>query len=278
MLPILLSLGPIKIYSYGVFLALAFFVATFIIWKFSREEELEEEKILDGVLIGVFSGFLGARIFYIFLNLEDFIPNVIRMIHIFKFPGLVFSGGLISGTAALFFYFFKNKISFWKAGDIFVLGLILGQAISSIGCFLNGCFYGVKTNLFWGVYFPGVLGRRHPLQIYEFFFTSLIFFLLFKLYKKILSFKEEKRGLVLICYFFLFNFERFLLEFLREDSVYWQEKKISQLLSGLIALVSLIIFIFRYKREIKKTIEELFLTIKEKYKRKVLKGEKVNLN
>jgi len=243
-------------------MALAFLVATFLIWKLSRDEELEEEKILDGILIAIFFGILGARIFYILLHQDEFTPNLIRVVHLIKFPGLAFHGGLILGTIALIFYFFKNKLSFWQTGDIFVLGLCLGQAIARIGCFLNGCCYGIKTRLFWGVYFPGLLGKRHPTQIYEAILDFLIFLLLFSIYKKTLFIKREKRGLVMLNYFILTGISRFALEFLRGDSVYWQGIKVAQLLSGIIVIITAVIFIIKYRTEIKEWMVNKILNIK----------------
>lgn len=266
MLPILLTLGPIKIYSYGVLIAIAFLMGTFLIWKLSRDEEIEEEKVLDAILIGIFSGIVGARILYIIFHFQKFTPNLIRTIHLVKFPGLVFHGGLIIGTITLIFYFSRNKISFWQIGDILVLGLILGQAIVNLGCFLDGCYYGEKTTLPWGVYFPGVLGKRHPIQLYELFFNFLIFYFLFKAYKKVLVWKREKRGIVLLFYFLFFNTEKFLLEFLSDNSVYWRGVKVTQLISGGLGIITIVIIILKYKEDIRRAITNIILGFKRKKK------------
>lgn len=273
MLPILFSIGPIKIYSYGFFIAVAFLVATFLIWKLSRDEELVEEKILDGILIAVFFGILGARIFYIFLHPQVFSQNLIRTIHLIKFPGLAFHGGLILGTVAVIVFFIMNKLSVWQVGDIFVLGLCLGQAITRIGCFLNGCCYGIETKLPWGVYFPGLLGKRHPTQLYEAALNFLIFLFLFKIYKKTTILKKEKRGWVMLSYFIFTGISRFTLEILRGDSVYWRGIKIVQMVSGIIVIIALGVFIVRYWIEIKEWILNLSLKLKTKSVKPKLKAK-----
>ena len=264
MLPILLSLGPIKIYSYGLFVALAFIVATFLIWKLSREEEIEEEKILDLILVTIFFAIIGARIFYILFHQEEFSPDLIRTIHLTKFPGLVFYGGLIFGTTAAIIFILKNKLPFWQASDICVLGLSLGQGIGRLGCFLNGCCYGKVTKLPWGVYFPGLLGKRQPTQIYEALTDFLIFFFLFKIYQKTQLSKREKRGYVFLSYFIFSNLSRFTLEFLRDNSVYWQGLSVAQIISAVLTLIAIIIFIIKYREEIKQWIINISLKLKSK--------------
>ena len=52
MYPILFSLGPVHIYSFGVFLALAFVAGSFYIWRESRNE-FREEVILDALVVAV---------------------------------------------------------------------------------------------------------------------------------------------------------------------------------------------------------------------------------
>src|SRR5436309_1822490 len=69
-----------------------------------------------------------------------------------------------------------------KTGDTFALPLALALAVGRWGCFLNGCCYGVPTELPWGVRFgDGVC--RHPTQVYEVAFhlsLALVLYLLLR--------------------------------------------------------------------------------------------------
>jgi phosphatidylglycerol---prolipoprotein diacylglyceryl transferase len=268
MLPVLFSIGPIHLYTYGFFIALGFLAATFLIWKYSREAELDEEKIFDAVFISLFFGLLGARIYYILLHSREFAPNLIRTIHLVNFPGLAFHGGLILGFMAVTIFFLKQKIPFWKAADILALGLSLGQAITRLGCFFNGCCYGLRTNLFWGVNFVGLVGKRHPTQIYEALLDFLIFYLLLSIYKRHLNRLKEKPGRIILLYLILSSLARFAIEFLRGDSVYWQGFRLAQVISGLIFLTATAIAMIKYKPEIKNWLADSFLKIKNKFGRK----------
>ena len=61
--------------------------------------------------------------------------------------------------------------------------LVLAMAIVRIGCFVNGCCYGLFTALPWAVHYPGEANGRHPTQLYEMLFLLGLFFLLLRMEK-----------------------------------------------------------------------------------------------
>jgi prolipoprotein diacylglyceryltransferase len=65
MLPILLDLKIFKIYTFGVFLVLAFFWGSFLIWKLIRLTSMKEEEVFDGLFWGLFGGLFLSRLFYV---------------------------------------------------------------------------------------------------------------------------------------------------------------------------------------------------------------------
>jgi phosphatidylglycerol:prolipoprotein diacylglycerol transferase len=48
----------------------------------------------------------------------------------------------------------NNKKEIGKWLDAVIFGVLLGHAIGRIGCFLQGCCYGITTNIPWA--------NRHP--------------------------------------------------------------------------------------------------------------------
>ncbi len=174
MLPVLFSFGPLSVSSFGFFLALAFLFATFLVWRIARAWDLDEEKILDLVLLTFFGGLIGARIFFVSLNIEFFSTDLTKAILITKYPGLSFWGGLLGGWLALSFFVARFKLDFRQIADLAAVGFLGGIIFGDIGCFLGGCDVGSQSNLFFAVPVVGVIGKRFPVQILEALALTLV--------------------------------------------------------------------------------------------------------
>jgi len=255
MYPILVKFQSFALYSYGLFVALGFLAGLFVIWSLARDEEIEEEKLFDGVLIAFFSGLVGARFYYVFFNWDLFAGDLLRVVHLVAYPGLGILGGLLGGFLGLFVYTKANKLSLTRLADIGVIGLALGQAVGRVGCFLNGCCYGKETSAFWGVNFPGLSGRRHPTQLYESVLALFIFFILLFIRKKWSyitgkSFREGKRGGIALLYFFLYGVVRLVLEFFRDDGVYYGGLNPTIVVSIIFIIGSLLAILIGFRKEL----------------------------
>ena len=118
--------------------------------------------------------------------------------------------------------------------------IALAQSIGRIGCFLNGCCYGVPSDSFPAVIFPGEDMSVHPVQIY----LSLTFLALFVILKKVYE-KNTVDGVVFVLYLAGFSLISFFMDFLRGDlAVVFLNLKVSQIISLVILLVSLVMLVF----------------------------------
>ena len=79
MYPILIKLGPIKVYTYGFFIALGCLIGFFYILKEAKRENIDTNKIQNLFFWVLISGFVGGRIFYCFSNWEYFISSPIKV-------------------------------------------------------------------------------------------------------------------------------------------------------------------------------------------------------
>ncbi len=228
---------------------MAAIAAAFVIWREGRNQKLDEEKLIDLLLFVAVFGLVGARIYYLIFHFGDFGFSPFRWLLFFHFPGLSFLGALLGGVAGAFFFCRRNGWSFWQVGDILVLGVALGEAIGRVGAFLSGSAYGAVTSLPWGVPMIGLLGRRHPTQLYEFLAALLTFILLLK-------FKNHR----FLIYFLLFGSVRFFLEFLRGDSVYFYGWRTTQLVCLVFILLSVV---FLYRRSGRSPKADLFLAVEK---------------
>jgi len=113
--PIFIQFGPITIYSYGVMMAIAFLTALYLIIAEARVRKIPENTVYDLALHLVLGGIIGARIFYILMNLEFFIAHPIE-IFMLQHGGLVFYGGALGGLFSGALYLRIKKIDFliWR--------------------------------------------------------------------------------------------------------------------------------------------------------------------
>jgi phosphatidylglycerol:prolipoprotein diacylglycerol transferase len=255
MYPVLLEIGPIKIYSFGFMLVVAFYSTYFLLNHDLKRLGHDEKLASDMIFWAAIGGIIGSKIYYLLENLGDVIQDPVGMI--FSGSGLVFLGGLMGGTFAVTLVVRKNNLPWLTFADIVAPLLILGYGIGRIGCFLVGDDYGIPTTLPWGMSFPeglppttsyifsayypwidisgfdpGVLSV-HPTQLYEFTAAVAIFFFLWKRRNDV-----KIAGSLFFLYLILAGVERFAVEFIRTN-----EKYLFDMFSGsqVISLIMIII-------------------------------------
>lgn len=167
MLPVLFTIFNYPVSSFGVFLILGFLVGIFLIWRLSRAWDLDEEKVLDLTLLTFLGGLVGARVYFVLEHMQIFVPSLLRIILINKFPGFSFWGAFLGGWLTLFFLAKNKKQDFWQFADIAAAGFLGGLIFSDLGCFLGGCNVGIKSNFFLAVPMVGLVGKRLPVQLFE---------------------------------------------------------------------------------------------------------------
>lgn len=234
MFPTICKIGPVSIYSYGLMLATAVLICTYFLAKDASKFFLSKDFIYDLMFWLVFGGILGARVFYVLMNLDYFIQYPFDIIKINE-GGIAWQGGLITSIGILFFLTRKRKLSFLKIFDMLAPYIALGQSIGRIGCFLNGCCYGRHAD--WGIYFPVHGDHLHPTQLYDSAGLFIIFFILRQIQKN-----SKKDGGTMVAYILLACSLRFGVEFFRADhfTLIWGLSIFQYVCLGLI-LFSLII-------------------------------------
>ncbi|MBD3237348.1 MAG: prolipoprotein diacylglyceryl transferase [Candidatus Eisenbacteria bacterium] len=171
--PILFELGPFRIHAYGLALALSFLIGSLWVSRRARPHGLRDEQLSRLYLWILVSALLGARFYYAFQHPEDFSDNWIEVFQVWR-GGLTQYGGVIAALLAGWLYVRARGWSFLLIGDLFAPALALGEGLTRIGCFFNGCCFGCPTELPWGVVFPPdssahwALGAQplHPSQLY----------------------------------------------------------------------------------------------------------------
>ncbi len=166
MIPVLLEIGPVKIYSYGLMLGIAFLLGSYVL-----SLELKRKKLNPGLgstitIMAVVFGIAGAKLLFLIEEWGTFIEDPIGMA--FSPGGLTWYGGFVVAMTVLHFYLRSKKISFLKIWDCLAVALILAYGVGRIGCHLSGDGdYGTPTTLPWGtIYAQGTAKPSYMLQDY----------------------------------------------------------------------------------------------------------------
>ena len=218
--PILFEFGPIRLFTYGFFLALAFLSAIFIGSREAGRLGLPVAKFYDLCFYAIVGALVGSRLLYVILDPQPFLQHPLKFFALWE-GGLDFQGGVFLAFALAFYYIRRHQLPWRPTLDALALGVPVGQFFGRIGCFMAGCCYGTPSHLPWAVTFTHpqtlcpVKEPLHPAQLYEAFLALGIFGLL-----SILKTRKRFDGQVLLAYFFLAGLARFVVEFFRNPGDY----------------------------------------------------------
>lgn len=210
----LFSIGPLTIHSYGLMIALGILVCVFMGMYRARKYGYKDEAVLDIAILGILSGFVGAKLLYVLVEFDSFLKNPMDVL---GSEGFVVYGGIIVGALVGILYCRIKKLPCWEYFDLLAPSIAVAQGFGRIGCFLAGCCYGRPTDTFWGVTFPeGSFAPAGvpliPTQLIssagDFIITGILL-----VYSK----HNKKAGNVGILYMLLYGIGRFLVECLRSD-------------------------------------------------------------
>lgn len=234
--PIAFNIGGIEVRWYGILIAFGMMLAVLISSKRAPSHKLSEDDVLDISLWMLPIGVIGARVYYVLFNLNNY-HTFSQMINI-RQGGLAIHGGLIFGTLAVIGVCWHKKIKTFNMLDLLIPTVALAQSIGRWGNFFNGEAHGGPTDLPWGILVDGV--KVHPTFLYESIWCLLLFFFLSWWDKN----RRTAHGQTFALYSILYSVERFLVEALRTDSLMIGPFKQAQVIS-ICAIIGGII-LFRY--------------------------------
>lgn len=186
MYPIFYSFGDFSVYTWGVMLAIAVLGGVFIFWKSAIKDDYDPEEAIDIAVASLVGGIFGARLVWILMNFGDFGTNFIKWILINRFSGLDFWGGIFGAVILGGFVARRKKWKLLRTLDFAAVPLYFGAIWVWIGHFFNGSAYGNTTDWTIGVLAPGLVGKRHPVQLY----AVVLFILCYFFYK---AFAKKRR-------------------------------------------------------------------------------------
>src|SRR5262245_61336600 len=131
-------------------LAVAFLVGTWLAIREARRRGLDEDKVGNVILVVLVSSIVGARALYVLEHVQEFRREWGSVVAIWQ-GGLTLYGGVVAGTLAGLLTARYLGLPMWSVADTLTPSFALGTVFGRIGCFLNGCCYGVTITLACGV-------------------------------------------------------------------------------------------------------------------------------
>jgi phosphatidylglycerol:prolipoprotein diacylglycerol transferase len=228
MVPVLVNLGPITIYSFGAMMALGFLISGYVVAVELARKGLDPEDAWSIILWGAIGGIAGARVLAIFADWRTFRLHPIAAI--FSGSGFVWYGGLIGGFLSVTIFILVRSLPWLKVVDCVAPALAIGQAIGRIGCQVAGDGdWGKPSTLPWAMAYPNAIvgwsawlrenglpldTRVHPAPVYETLAYSAIFCGLWSLRRRGL-----RDGTLFWAYFVTSSVARFAIESVRVEPV-----------------------------------------------------------
>jgi phosphatidylglycerol:prolipoprotein diacylglycerol transferase len=215
--PEIFHVGGMTLRSYGLMLALAFMIGIAIAHARAPRHGVEPQRLLDVYLIIVFGALVGSRLLFIAEHASTYAADPSRLLQL-RQGGLSMYGGVLLAAAGAALYCKRTGISFLALADTCAPSLALGEAITRIGCFLNGCCFGMPSSLPWAMVFPDQSNAGHafhgiaihPTQLYASLAHVAIFAVLLAV-----GAKPQKRGRLIGLFLLLHATARLAVDTLR---------------------------------------------------------------
>lgn len=252
------------IYWYGIFIGLGVILGVLLALHEAKRTGQKSDTYLDFIIYAMIIAIIGARLYYVIFS-WDFYSQHPEKIFAIREGGLAIYGGIIGGVLTAIVYSHLKKKSFWVMADTMAPSLILGQMLGRWGNFFNKeAFGGFTDNLFAMRYqlsqvrasdvTPDILQNLvtvngvdyiqvHPTFLYESMWSLCVFIILL-----ILQRKKKFDGQVCATYFFGYALGRVWIEGLRTDQLCIGNVPVSQALSAVLIIASVVLYVYCKKK------------------------------
>lgn len=235
---------------YSLLIVTGILLAIFLGEKEAVRKGLDRDTVIDTALAAVPCGIVGARLYYVAMTWEVFAKNPISILYIWE-GGIAIYGAVIGGAIGVCLCARHRKLLFLQLCDVVVPGLLLAQAIGRWGNYFNMEAYGPVIADGRFQFFPvGVLipeGGTYVWHMATFFYESLWdglgFIALWRLRKT-----TRHHGDLFAWYLLVYGSGRFIIEQLRQDSLYIGSLRASQYLSLILCIAAMIWLLGRGNR------------------------------
>ncbi len=140
--PVAFTILNLEVRWYALWILLGVVVAVIVGVKEGKRLGIYSDFIYTGLLITLPLAIIGARVWYVLFNLDEFnsLGDVLGLSD--GWAGLAIQGGIIVAIIVVMLYCYKTKVSLFKAFDLLAPGFLIGQIFGRWGNFCNHELYG----------------------------------------------------------------------------------------------------------------------------------------
>jgi len=235
----LFRVGRVRIPSFAALLYLGFSVG--VVFG-GYETGLDYPRFTASALVLLVAALIGSRIWYV-IGHPKLLASRTGTVRV-QDAGAGLYGGLVLSFALSWPVLRLMGLEFWRFWDGAAIVLLVGMAVTRIGCLMNGCCSGRETHGPFGLWLPDDRGewkRRYPTQIFESAWSATILIVGVLLYEP-----SHRPGLLFLGSAAAYGIGRLGLELLRADAASTAlPTRINVAFSGMLAVVSIAAFVLK---------------------------------
>ena len=223
MIPILYESGFVSIQTLWIFVALSVLISSYLVIERLKRARANFTLLVEHSTSILIWSLIGARLAFFVTHGDTYLPgfDLRTFYNLFTIwdQGLSLYGAALGGGITLVYFLRRAEENLSKWADAFMVPLLVGLGVGTLGSFLGGYAYGTPTDLPWGVLYESFNVKYtvpvHPVQLYEFTLIGLILGGKRFFRKKTDWFDRE--GNSALYFAGSYSLVAFLLEFLRGD-------------------------------------------------------------
>lgn len=247
--------GDFGIRWYSLAYILGFVLVQWYLKRAARAGEIPnlDEHGVDEYVVSAFIGALvGARFFHVFVfEFADYGFDPLAWIAVWR-GGLSFHGGLTGVAFMTWFFCRRHQVQFYDIADRAVIPIAIALGFGRIANFINAEMYGTPYRGLLCVDYSAnpymrspPQGCRHPVQLYEMLKNWVLAIALWMMLRQ----WRPPRGVVFWSFIALYGIVRFFLMYVRVEERIWLGLTQSQIFSGMMALIGVVMIGWLMTRE-----------------------------
>ena len=130
---------------YGIIIGIGMLLGITLAARDAEKRGIGEDTVYDFALLGIVCGVIGARLYYVFFQWDNYRGNLLEILNL-RAGGLAIYGGVIGGILSLMVYCRRKKQNFLNLADSLILGVLVGQILGRWGNFFNAEAFGRYTD------------------------------------------------------------------------------------------------------------------------------------